>query len=297
MAAATHKWWWADDANGGHQNHWVEYDQRKSGLLEAAFQAKQARVDVDAHRFVQVNRKHMYQARKDAPDRRRMVERREGDEDAEDEDGADDEEEDEDDDSASAPPLQQSSRTAARAAAAAPAPPAAAGDDDEDDDDDDDDDDADADEDEDDENEDDDDDDDDDGLPAAAAAAAAAPRAKPTARGAKAQKGALNGAVFCMSGKLSDTVAVSATPRRARHLLWQFGRAFAMTFASVWAQNLTSRIEQGGGKVAKSVVRVPRSRCVTATYRNPACVQVMLVPGPFADERNDAPALLKRRLC
>jgi hypothetical protein len=61
MAQQQPTWWWADDKDGGHQNHWVQYDAPKSAVLETAFQAKQARVDVDGVRFVQINRVNMYQ--------------------------------------------------------------------------------------------------------------------------------------------------------------------------------------------------------------------------------------------
>ena len=149
--AAT--WWWADDKDGGHQNHWVQYNAATQSLLESAFLAKRPRVDVDGVRFVQINRVNMYQARADAPDRRRMVERRTEDEDSE------DDSEDPDDSS----PLKQQQQPVPAAAPAAS-------------------------------DVDDDSDGDDGGAPAA-----------------KASEASLQGATICLSGKLSDTVAVRLT--------------------------------------------------------------------------------------
>ena len=154
--SATTTWWWADDKDGGHQNHWVQYDAAKQSLLETAWNAKQPRVDVDGVRFVQLNRVNMYQARKDAPDRRRMVERRTVE---------DDESEDASEDPDGLLPVQQTVPAAAPAAL------------------------------------------DDDG---GTVAAPAAPGPRADAAVAKASA-SLQGATFCMSGKLSDTVAVRLT--------------------------------------------------------------------------------------
>ena len=184
--AAT--WWWAEDKDGGHQNHWVQYNAATQSMLESAFLAKQPRVDVDGVRFVQLNRVNMYQARADAPDRRRMVERRTEDEDIED-DG-------EDPDDSSPPPqlLQQQQQQQQQQPAAAPA--ATDGDDDDGDDDDGDD------------SGSDDGDDDDGGSRAAPARAAPAPGNDATVAKTSAS---LQGTTFCLSGKLSDTVAVRLT--------------------------------------------------------------------------------------
>ena len=69
----------------------MEYPSAKSRLLEKAFKAKAKTYDVDDERFVNMDPDDLYQARKDAPDRRRLVRRGE---DEEDEDEEDDEEED-----------------------------------------------------------------------------------------------------------------------------------------------------------------------------------------------------------
>jgi hypothetical protein len=55
----------------------VEYNSAVTAILENAFAASEKTANVDKERFVQLNRKQMYQARIDAPDRRRFV-RREG---------------------------------------------------------------------------------------------------------------------------------------------------------------------------------------------------------------------------
>ena len=157
--AAT--WWWADDKDGGHQNHWVQYNVSTSSLLETAFTAKQPRVDIDSVRFVQLNRVNMYQARKDAPDRRRMVERRTDE--GSSEEGSDEESSEDD----SAPPAALQPVPGAAASAAA---------------------------------------DDDDG------GGGAAPAKRDDAAVAK-TVGSLHGAMFCMSGKLSDTVTVRPKQR------------------------------------------------------------------------------------
>jgi hypothetical protein len=161
----TATWWWADDKDGGHQNHWVQYNAATQSLLESAFLAKQPRADVDGVRFVQLNRVNMYQARADAPDRRRMVERRTDDEDSE--DGS----EDPDD-----PSPQQPQPVPAVVPAASDV--------------------------------DDDSDGDDGGGRAASTGAAPAPGDDDAVAKASAS---LQGATFCLSGKLSDTVAVRLT--------------------------------------------------------------------------------------
>jgi hypothetical protein len=76
----------------------VEYPSTKSRLLEKAFKAKAKTYDVDDERFVNMDPDDLYQARKDAPDRRRLVRRGEDEEDdEEDKDEEEDEEEDEED--------------------------------------------------------------------------------------------------------------------------------------------------------------------------------------------------------
>ena len=49
------RWYWADDSATGHQDKWVEYDAARTAMLEKAFAAKQARVNVDTERFVQAS--------------------------------------------------------------------------------------------------------------------------------------------------------------------------------------------------------------------------------------------------
>ena len=74
------RWYWADDSDFGHQDKWVEYDAARTAMLEKAFAAKQARVNVDTERFVSLkDPDDMHQARMDNPDRRRMVKREEDD--------------------------------------------------------------------------------------------------------------------------------------------------------------------------------------------------------------------------
>ena len=94
------RWFWAGDSGQGQQDKWIEYDKAVSASrrasrsgslgsdtithsavspqttakLEAAFAAKETRVDVDAERFVDLSAP-MAQARKDDPDRQRSVHR------------------------------------------------------------------------------------------------------------------------------------------------------------------------------------------------------------------------------
>ena len=79
------------------QDKWAEYALTTSRRLEIAFKANEKVCDVDNERFVNLDPQDMYQARKDAPDRRRMV-RRGGDDKGDDDDGDGDENDDDDGD-------------------------------------------------------------------------------------------------------------------------------------------------------------------------------------------------------
>ena len=69
------KWFWAGDTDGnpGAQDKPTEFSPAVTAILENARAANEKKVSVDKERFVQLNRKNMYQARIDAPDRRRAV--------------------------------------------------------------------------------------------------------------------------------------------------------------------------------------------------------------------------------